>query len=97
MVKVAMLTRVECPVCSHRLMDKGKEAAGPVQAKCTRCKRVWEVELATNAFKQVGGKFKTRRKGDNDSPCVFCKKKVHKFAIKNTQACQPSFSILFIT
>ncbi len=23
MVKEAMLTRVECPVCGHRLMDKG--------------------------------------------------------------------------
>ncbi len=49
-------------------MDKGDEAAGPVQTKCTRCKRVWEVELATDEFKQIGGKPKTRRKGDSDSP-----------------------------
>lgn len=68
MVKEAMLTRVECPVCGHRLMDKGEEAAGPVQTKCTRCKRVWEVELATDEFKQICKKSKARRKGDYHSP-----------------------------
>ncbi|WP_226681947.1 hypothetical protein [Sutcliffiella horikoshii] len=68
MIKEANVMRVECPVCGYRLLDKGDKAAGPVQTKCGRCKRIWEVELATGEFKQVSGKPITRRKGDNDSP-----------------------------
>ena len=68
MIKEDVLARVECPVCGHRLMDKGDNAAGPVQTKCTKCKRVWEVELATDEFKQVSRKPKARRKGDSASP-----------------------------
>jgi len=68
MIKEDVLVRVECPVCGHRLMDKGDKAAGPVQTKCTKCKRVWEVELSTDEFKQVSGKPIARRKGECDSP-----------------------------
>jgi len=68
MIREDVLTRVECPVCGHRLMDKGDKATGLVQTKCGRCKRVWEVELETDKFKQVSGKPIARRKGDNDSP-----------------------------
>ncbi|ARK32445.1 hypothetical protein [Halalkalibacter krulwichiae] len=67
MIKEFELTRVECPACGYRMLDKGDEAAGLVQTKCTRCKRVWEVELETGNFKQVSGKPITRRKGDSDS------------------------------
>lgn len=67
MIKEASVMRVECPSCGYRLLDKGDKACGPVQTKCTRCKRVWEVELATDEFKQLGGKPITRRKGDSDS------------------------------
>lgn len=56
MIKEANITRVKCPAC------------GPVQTKCGRCKQVWEVELATDKFKQVSGKPKARRKGDSASP-----------------------------
>lgn len=68
MIKEASITRVECPACGYRLFDKGVQASGPVQTKCTRCKRVWEVELATDEFKQVSRKPKARRKGDSASP-----------------------------
>lgn len=68
MIKEASITRVECPACGYRLFDKGVQACGPVQTKCTRCKRVWEVELATDEFKQVSGKPIARRKGENESP-----------------------------
>lgn len=40
MIKEASITRVECPACGYRLFDKGVQACGPVQTKCTRCKRV---------------------------------------------------------
>lgn len=68
MIKETSLTRVEYPVCGHRLMDKGDKANGPVQTKCTRCKRIWQVDLATDEFQQVSGKPITRRKGDYKSP-----------------------------
>ncbi|KUP04296.1 hypothetical protein Q75_16035 [Bacillus coahuilensis p1.1.43] len=68
MIKEANITRVKCPACGYRLFDKGDQACGPVQMKCGRCKQVWEVELATDKFKQVSGKTKARRKGDSASP-----------------------------
>lgn len=68
MIKEASIMRVKCPACGYRLLDKGDKACGPVQTKCTRCKRVWEVELATDEFKQINRKSETRRKGDSDSP-----------------------------
>lgn len=63
MIKEANVTRVECRVCGHRLMDKGEEAYGLVQAKCSKCKRVWEVDLATGECKLISGKAIPRRKG----------------------------------
>ena len=67
MIKEAIVTRVECPGCGHRLMDKGEGASGIVQAKCSRCKRVWEMDLATDDFKLIGGKPIPRRKEDGES------------------------------
>lgn len=63
MTKEAIVTRVECPVCGQRLMDKEENATGKVQVKCSKCKKVWEVDLGTNEFKLISGKPIPRRKG----------------------------------
>lgn len=57
------IRRVECPVCSNRLLDKVEGARGLVQSKCQRCKRVWEVDLDTSEFKLLSGKAIPRRYG----------------------------------
>lgn len=53
MIKETEVTRVECPRCRNRLMDKGENASGTVQPKCQRCGKVWRVELGTNEFKLI--------------------------------------------
>lgn len=58
------LTRVNCPACSNKLIDKGVGAKGPVQPKCFKCRRVWEVDLGTNKIKFISGKpFIPRQEG----------------------------------
>jgi len=56
MIKEVNVVRVECPVCSNRLLDKVEGATGLVQPKCQKCKRVWVVDLVTNEFQLLNGK-----------------------------------------
>ncbi|MFZ3578832.1 hypothetical protein [Virgibacillus sp. DJP39] len=63
MIEKSSVIRIECPVCGHRLMDKGREAYGTVQAKCGKCRRVWTVDLGLDEFNLVSGKAIPRREG----------------------------------
>lgn len=63
MNKEAIVTRVECPACGHRLMDKKDGAVGKVQVKCQKSKHVWEVDLGTDEFKLISGRPIPRRQG----------------------------------
>lgn len=61
MLKETNVTRVDCPACGNRLLNKGEGAHGPVEPKCFRCKRVWEVDLGTGESKLISGKGLPRR------------------------------------
>lgn len=63
MKKESNLIEVHCPGCGNKLLEKGKNASGPVQPKCFRCRRVWEVDLGTNKIKFISGKPIPRREG----------------------------------
>ena len=63
MTQDSNLKRVECPACGNKLLDKGEGARGPVQPKCFKCRRIWEVELDTNSCKLIKGKPIPRREG----------------------------------
>lgn len=63
MNREAIVTRVECPACGHRLMDKKDGAVGKVQVKCQKSKHVWEVDLGTDEFKLISGRPIPRRQG----------------------------------
>ena len=66
MTTKSSIKRVECPVCSNRLLDKVEGAKGQVQSKCQRCKRVWEVDLDKNEFELLSGKAIPRRYGTSE-------------------------------
>lgn len=48
-----MLKQIKCPICGHRFFDKEDGAIGIILHKCSVCKTIWSINLATIDFVKI--------------------------------------------